>query len=160
MIQAQRKRESAPRRSSASWDLVERGFASVGVRLDGPNPWDLQILDERFADRLVSQGKLGLGESYMDGWWECEQIDEFILRVLDRRLLKQIKLDWRVAATVLRLKLLNLQTPKGARQIAAAHYDLGNEFYEKMLGPTMTYSCGYWRDAKTLDEAQDRKHDL
>jgi len=65
-----------------------------------------------------------------------------------------------VLGHVLKLKVMNLQSLTGSRQVAVEHYDLGNDFFTRMLGPTMTYSCGYWRNADSLDEAQDAKHDL
>jgi cyclopropane-fatty-acyl-phospholipid synthase len=145
---------------SSSRSVVERMLASVGVRLNGPDPWDIQVIDDRLHDRLLSQGRLGLGESYMDGWWHCDRIDELVRRLMLLSLKDYLTLDWRVTAALLRLQLLNLQSHSGSRRVARAHYNLGNDFFARMLGPTMTYSCGYWREAASLDEAQDRKHDL
>ena len=55
-------------------------LSSTGVNIDGNNPWDIQILNENFFKRVLSQGSLGLGESYMDKWWDCEKLDEFFIR--------------------------------------------------------------------------------
>ena len=57
-------------------------------------------------------------------------------------------------------KLFNYQSKARAFQIGEHHYDLGNDLFEKMLDKRMIYSCGYWKNAKTLDEAQEAKLDL
>jgi cyclopropane-fatty-acyl-phospholipid synthase len=139
--------------------IVERILDGAGIRVDGPDPWDLQVRDERFFDRVLVGGTLGFGESYMDGWWDCAALDQLMERAL-RYGLKDHAMTWQTRLAVARLRLLNLQSTQRSRRVAEVHYDVGNDFYARMLGPTMTYSCGYWRDAASLDEAQDRKHDL
>jgi cyclopropane-fatty-acyl-phospholipid synthase len=151
---------SSPAARGSSRRIIERAFAGVGVRVNGPDPWDMHIHDERFFDRLFQQGKLGLGESYMDGWWDCAALDELIVRLMKLRFKDFWNLDWRALANILRLRLINLQSITGSKEVAVSHYDLGNDFFARMLGPTMTYSCGYWRRADNLDDAQDAKHDL
>lgn len=145
--------------SAAGRTIVEPLLASAGIRIDGPNPWDLKVRDTRFYARVLAHGTLGLGESYMEGWWDCEALDELFERAL-RHGLKQHAMPWRTELAIARLRLLNLQSIRRSREVAAVHYDLGNDFFARMLGATMTYSCGYWPLAATLDEAQDRKHDL
>lgn len=61
-------------------------LAHADVRIDGDRPWDIRIRHPDTMPRILARGSLGLGDSYMDGWWECEQIDEFIARVLRARL--------------------------------------------------------------------------
>jgi cyclopropane-fatty-acyl-phospholipid synthase len=156
MPQTAKIREARPEASRA---IVEPLLESAGIRIDGPNPWDLQVLDARFYDRVLAHGTLGLGESYVEGWWDCEALDEMVERAL-RHGLKQHAMTWRNRLAVARLLFLNLQSIRRSREVAEVHYDLGNEFFARMLGPTMTYTCGYWPAAATLDEAQDRKHDL
>jgi cyclopropane-fatty-acyl-phospholipid synthase len=107
----------------------------------------------------MAQGALGLGESYMDGWWDCERLDEFFYRILVSELDRKVK-PWRDARRVLRARLLNLQKPSRAYRIGRDHYDVGNDLFRYMLDERMIYSCGYWRDATTLDEAQEAKLDL
>ena len=53
---------------------------SVGVTINGPNPWDPQIKNKDTWTRLYAQGSLGFGEAYMDGWWECEDLAELFNR--------------------------------------------------------------------------------
>jgi cyclopropane-fatty-acyl-phospholipid synthase len=56
-------------------------LAQAGMELDGPKPWDPRIRDERVYARIAAKGSLGLGEAYMDGWWECERLDELFNRL-------------------------------------------------------------------------------
>jgi cyclopropane-fatty-acyl-phospholipid synthase len=140
--------------------LIRDLLASAGVEIGGAGPTAIRIHDERFYDRVLSQGAFGLADSYADAWWDTDRLDQVICRILEHDLIARVPRDWRTAAAWLRAQLLNLQTVRRAPQVAHVHYDLGNEFFAAMLGPTMTYSCGYWTAATTLDEAQDAKHDL
>ncbi len=139
--------------------LVTEVFARAGVTIGGGAPWDPVVHDERFFVRVARDGSLGLGESYMDGWWDCAQLDELIARLLGSMRERSLPFLWR-AALARGLAELERQTPRRSRKFVAAHYDLGNDFFERMLGRTMAYSCAYWRDAKELDAAQDAKHAL
>jgi cyclopropane-fatty-acyl-phospholipid synthase len=140
-------------------DFAEGLLNAAGVRTDGRNPWDMQVHDARLFARTLSHGSLGLGEAYMDGWWDCPRLDQFFERVLGANLESRIKgrtLLWHG----LRARLFNLQRPRRAFEIGHHHYDIGNDLYERMLDRRMTYSCGYWAEAETLEEAQEAKLDL
>ncbi len=134
-------------------------LAFADVRLDGGRPWDLQVKDGRLFARVLAQGSLGLGESYMDGWWESARLDEFFTRILAAELDTRVQ-PWRDAFRVLRARLVNRQRPSRAFEIGRRHYDIGNDLFARMLDRRMIYSCGYWKDAATLDEAQEAKLDL
>lgn len=110
--------------------------------------------------RLFGQGSLGLGESYIDGWWDCEQLDEFFHNILSSNLEKQFRLNLTLAVNYLRAKLFNLQSKSRAFRVGEAHYDIGNDLYRAMLDQRLTYTCGYWKSAEDLDEAQEAKLDL
>ena len=143
----------------AEWDIAERLLALADVRLNGDRPWDLRIHHRDTLPRILAKGSLGLGESYMDGWWDCDQIDEFISRALRARLDQAVGRPGFIF-TALKSRLMNLQSEQRAWQVGREHYDLGNELYEHMLDPTMAYSCGYWAQAHTLGQAQEAKLDL
>ncbi len=143
----------------ASRKLVEHVLGRAGVHLGGSRPWDVQVHDERFFLRVLTHGSLGLGESYMEGWWDCGQIDELVARLLGGAADKSL-FDWRKKLLMASAWVSNAQTVVRAVQVAEVHYDLGNDFFEKMLGPSMNYSCGYWREADTLDAAQYAKMEL
>ncbi len=139
---------------------LEEYFQHGGIKLNGSNPWDIKVLDDRFYRKVATQGSLGLGEAYMDGWWEVQCIDELIYRVL-RSNLKQ---KWETAVMEiwhwLQAFVLNLQSKSRALVVGEKHYDIGNELFMKMLDKRMTYSCGYWKNASNLDEAQEAKMEL
>lgn len=135
-------------------------LATADVKINGPDPWDLQVYDERFYKRVLSQGTLGLGESYMDGWWDCERLDEFVFRVLRADLYKTARFGWKTWVGMLLAKILNMQAKGIASRNAQRHYDIGNTLYQLMLDKRMTYSCGYWKDTDSLDLAQENKLDL
>ncbi len=135
--------------------LLER----AGVTIDGSEPHDLILHDERMFDRVIRFGTLGLGEAYMDGWWDSPQLHLFFEKVLSADLGSQLPVDFGLAVSWLRGQLVNMQRLR-VREVGEKHYDIGNELYSKMLDSRMIYSCGYWRDATTLDEAQEAKLDL
>lgn len=140
--------------------IAESLLLKVDITLNGSNPWDPQIHDERFYSRVFNDGSIGLGETYMENWWDCEQLDVFIYRTLQANLDRYIdKPIYRLGYRLLS-KLWNLQNKKRATMVGERHYDLGNDLFSFMLGDTMCYSCGYWREATTLDDAQIAKLDL
>ena len=143
----------------AAYRLVEQLFAAADVRLDGSRPWDMRLHAPGVPQRLLAQGSLGLGESYMDGHWSCESPDQLFERLLAAGLEGEQR-SWRVALHKLRARWQNLQTEARAWQVGRQHYDLGNDFYAAMLDPRMTYTCAFWQQAATLDEAQEHKLDL
>ena len=61
---------------------IEDLLKQANVRINGDRPWDLQIHDDRFFDRVLAHGTLGLGEAYMQGWWDCQSVDEFFSQCL------------------------------------------------------------------------------
>ena len=135
-------------------------LAGAGVRLDGPEPWDPQILDDRLYERVLHDGTLGFAEGYVDGWWECARIDQLVERLMRARVDEHVKDNWVLVAYALRTRLLNLQRTRAFE--VAGHYDLGNDLYEAMLGDRMMYTCAYWHGpgARDLDTAQEAKLDL
>jgi cyclopropane-fatty-acyl-phospholipid synthase len=148
------------RSRSGAERLVRALLESVGIGVGGAQPWDIQVRDPVFYARLLAQGSLGLGESYMDGWWDCEQLDGFIHRILAARLDLRIAMSPAHAWLVLKAKLGNRQSRARAAEVARTHYDLGIDLFEATFDRRLTGSCGYWRDASCLDEAQVAKLDL
>ena len=134
-------------------------LARAEVQLDGAMPWDLQIHDPRVFARLLAQGSLGLGETYMDGDWDAASLDQLLTRLLAARLDQQV-LGWGDRWAALRAWLINAQAGRRAFVVGERHYDLGNDLYRIMLGQRLVYSCGYWRNAGDLDAAQEAKLDL
>lgn len=142
--------------SSAAAKKVAEIFALAGIRIGGTEPWDLQVYDDRFYQRLLWGGSLAAGESYMDGWWDAEALDELCTRVHGANLPDKVG-QWNTFWLALKGRILNCQTRYRAPDVADEHYDLGNGLYEAMLDRRMQYTCGYWRAAETLDQAQENK---
>lgn len=138
---------------------VQALLQEADVALDGNRPQDIVILDRRFHARVLAEGSLGLGESYMDGWWEARSLDVFLTHLLRARLDERIHGMGEVW-DALKARLVNLQVGQGSYEVGRRHYDLGNDLYRAMLGRRLVYSCGYWRDASTLDGAQEAKLEL
>ena len=134
-------------------------LALADIRINGERPWDIRVHDERLYARVMAEGSLGLGESYMDGWWDAERLDEFFHRVLAADLDRMVE-PWKDLVRLLRARLVNLQRPSRAFHIGRHHYDIGNDLFTRMLDARMIYSCGYWKDAADLEEAQKAKLDL
>ena len=126
------------------------------IRIDGDRPWDLEVHDERMFQRVLAHGTLGLGEAYMDGWWDCDQLDELVRRAQSADLVRHL-ISPTTLARVAQAKVMNLQSRRRAFQVGEHHYDIGNDLYRRMLDSRMIYSCGYWRNADTLDAAQEAK---
>ena len=131
-----------------------------GIKINGSDPWDIQVHNDKLYSRILAGGTMALGESYMDGWWDCPHLDQFFDRVLKAKLgVKAIgarRLIWHVA----KAKVMNRQSKLRAYIIGEHHYDIGNDLYSHMLDKRMNYSCGYWKDADNLDDAQEAKLEL
>lgn len=132
----------------------------AGVTVNGQNPWDMLIYNENLYRRILSQGSLGLGEAYMDGWWECPRLDEFFFKALRADLKEKVQFNWTTIKVYLTAKLCNLQTKRGSQKIAKQHYDLSTKLYLSFLDPYNQYTCGYFRDTGDLNVAQEQKLDL
>ncbi|MDQ7728807.1 cyclopropane fatty acyl phospholipid synthase [Halomonas sp. SpR8] len=145
--------------TSSSQRFVAALLEKADIHINGDRPWDLQLNAHGVIEDALARGNLGLGERYMNGDWEAEQLDTFFYKLMRARLPDQVNHS-KLLFHHLKTRLINLQTAKRAFQVGEAHYDLGNEFYAAMLDKRMTYTCGYWKDAKTLDEAQEAKLDL
>lgn len=139
---------------------VQKLISETGVKLNGKNPWDPQINNDRFYKRVLTQGSIGFGESFMDGWWDCDQLDELITKFLRTDIKSRLKANPHVVGLAVASVMLNRQSGKRAFKIGEQHYDVGNKLYEKMLDKRMVYTCGYWKNAKNLDDAQEAKLDL
>src|SRR3989338_4114665 len=134
-------------------------LALAEIHVNGPNPWDIKVHNDRFYARVLAGGSLALGESYMDGWWDCPALDQLFTRIFSSQLDKKI-LTFAMAWAAIKARLLNLQRTSKAFEIGEAHYNIGNYLYKAMLDKRMTYTCGYWKNAKNLDVAQEAKLDL
>jgi cyclopropane-fatty-acyl-phospholipid synthase len=140
--------------------LVRELFGLADVAVDGPRPGDIRVHDRRFYGRLLRDASIGLGESYMDGWWDTDSLDVLVEKLLRARLQERVTGSARLRLLTAKAAVLNLQSKSRSRRSVEAHYDIGNDLYTRMLDPRMVYTCAYWKDATTLAEAQEAKLDL
>ena len=141
-------------------EATVRGLCEIAdIEINGSRRHDIQVNDASFYRRMLSEGSLAFGETYMEGLWDCEAPDDLVYRILVTRLERRIS-PLRLLWPVIWAKIANLQSRRRAFDIGKHHYDIGNELYQRMLDRRMTYTCGYWKEADNLDEAQEAKLDL
>lgn len=140
--------------------IVQNILSEAGISINGSKPWDIQIHNENLYERVLRDGSLGLGESYTDGWWDCEALEELFYRLIPTEPENKIKKNIKIISYYLSAAILNKSKKSRAFQIAQRHYDIGNEIFKNMLDKRLVYSCAYWQNAKNLDEAQEAKLDL
>ena len=132
---------------------------AADVRFNGNRPWDPRVHHPRLYGALLRHGSLALGDGYVRGDWDCDQIDEMICRLLQARANRPLSHRARLRETAGRWReaLHNPQSPRRAYRVGRTHYDIDPRVYAAMLDPAMAYSCGYWRQANDLATAQDHK---
>jgi len=140
--------------------IVHELLDKADIEINGSRSWDIQVKNPDFFKRVLQEGSLGLGESYMDGWWECDRLDIFFHHVLKHKLDQQLPHHFKDTLRIAAARLTNLQSKKRAWSVGKEHYDLGNDLFSLMLDPYMQYSCGYWKEATTLAAAQEAKLDM
>ncbi len=140
--------------------IIRNLLEGADIRIGGNKPWDIQVHNPNLYNRLLAGGSLAAGESYMDGWWDCEALDQFFYKIFSAQLEYKIKRQKNVMWASLIAKLTNPQKKSNAFEIGERHYDRGNNLYKHMLDKRMVYSCGYWDKAENLDRAQEAKLDL
>ena len=141
-------------------ELVDQLFAAAGIEPGGSNPWDIQIHDPAFYQRVWADRNLGLGEAYIEGWWDSQQLDGFFARLLGSSLEERLRLTPKLALRAWAHRMFNFQSRVRSREVIVKHYDLGNDLFQAMLDSRMNYSCGYWKGARSLEEAQYNKLEL
>ncbi|MBK9518283.1 MAG: class I SAM-dependent methyltransferase [Anaeromyxobacter sp.] len=129
---------------------------------DGPHA-AVTIRDPRAFSAIAFGGTIGAAESFAEGWWDADDLAATVRLALsmgDGAEGLEGGLA-RLGGLIHRLRhRARLNTREGARRNVAAHYDLGNEFFELFLDPTLTYSCALFeREEATLEEAQLAKLD-
>ena len=160
-METMEKRRVAANATAGNSEAVVRGWLeSAAVRVGGSAAHDITIHDPRFYARVFRDGSLGLGEAYMEGWWDSEAVDQFASRMIAARIDDEVRRNPRVRANVMKAKLFNLQSVQRAFQVGEQHYDIGNDLYRAMLDRRMVYTCGYWKAADDLEAAQEAKLEL
>ncbi len=123
----------------------------------------IEVHDPRFYSRTLLGGHLGAAESYIRGYWSCDDLTGLVRLIIQNQHCMQ-KLDGGLRKWIQPLLRVGhwwrSNTRRGSRRNIMSHYDLGNDFYERMLDPTMTYSSGIYLDGEaSLQEASVEKYD-
>ena len=63
-------------------EILRELAGAAGVRFNGTSPWDIQVHDGKVYQRILTQGSLGFGESYVDGMWDSFALDELFHHLL------------------------------------------------------------------------------
>jgi len=139
---------------------IEEILKSADIRINGVRSWDIRVHNDAFYDRVVRGRSLAFGETYVAGYWDVERLDEMVERIFTSRAVEAAHIKF---STVIAYLSTFFKTP-GAKNYAFAigkhHYDIGNDLFERMLDRRMVYTCGYWKDANNVDDAQEAKLDL
>jgi cyclopropane-fatty-acyl-phospholipid synthase len=146
-----------------SREVINKLATRAGINLEK----DVKINDDRFYDRVFRDNSLGLGESYMLGWWEAgdKTLDELFYQICKadvKNELANLSLYSKINLTFswLYKYWFPVRTIEDSKVVAIQHYDLDKEIYEAMLEP-MVYSCGYYTNSNnTLKEAQINKMEI
>jgi len=151
---------SKPSQHSSYRQAVQKILSPLDIQINGNRPWDMIVYDQETYKRILSEGSLGLGESYINGGWDSLQLDEFFCKLTkDKPDIKTF--NPRVIIPILASKLFNPQREGKSKRVIDQHYNLGNHFYTQMLDRNyMQYSCAYFKDTDNLDEAQKNKLEL
>ena len=103
------------------------------IKINGSNPWDIQLNNNNFYRRLLSDGSLGLGESYMDGWWNCDDLPELFFKILTADLEHKV-VPLKLLFMVAKSKIFNLQNKVRSARDVGYHYNLGNVLFSEYAG--------------------------
>jgi cyclopropane-fatty-acyl-phospholipid synthase len=140
--------------------VIEALLAGADIEIGGSRAQDIQVHDERLFRRVLADGTLGLGEAYMDGWWDCERLDDFFARALSAGIDGKLPFTTDVLWLGLSARLFNRQSQRRSWRVADTHYNLGIDIFEATFDARLTGSCGYWKTATDLDAAQEAKLEL
>lgn len=160
MVRGMFEAASPAKRGERAESVVRELFDHAGIEIGGGGPGHMIVHDERFYERMLRDKSIGLGESYMDGWWDTDALDVLIDKMLRADLKRKVIGSWKLKLLTAEAMLFNRQDVERAQRSIEAHYDIGNDLYERMLDPRMVYTCAYWKNASTLEEAQEAKLDL
>jgi cyclopropane-fatty-acyl-phospholipid synthase len=139
---------------------IENFLQEADIRINGDRPWDIAVHDEALYQEVLRGGSLAFGESYMAGEWDAQKLDELATRIFRADLASKVRFTPAKIVLFLEAAIGNLGRKSKAFEIGQRHYDIGNDLFAAMLDRRLTYTCGYWKDAENLDQAQEAKLDL
>ncbi|MEQ0464391.1 cyclopropane fatty acyl phospholipid synthase [Klebsiella sp. JB_Kp018] len=147
-------------KKNRSYHVINSLLSRCDVTINGGRPGDIIVNDTRLFKKVVKEGSIGLGESYMEGWWDADNLDVFFYKILSENIDEEIPDNIHDVLYCILSKVMNLQSISRSKNVAKVHYNLGNDLFESMLDSWMQYSCAYWKDAYSLEQAQFNKLEL
>ena len=124
--------------------IIDDILELADIRVGGGRPGDPVANDSRVYRRIFGGGSLALGETYMDGGWDCDRLDVFFHKLLRARLNEKVRPGFSFYLNLIEAWVLNLQSRARAFHIGERHYDAGNDLFQRMLDKRMQYSCAVW----------------
>ena len=132
--------------------IIEEMVELAGIRLGR----DMIVHDPAMWVDWADRGILAIGESYMERQWDSPHVDQVMakLAAMPSEQKRRLFRSWKTRVLLAMAVLCNKQRRRYELEVAEKHYDVGNDFFQSWLDSNMQYSCGYWNDAATLDDAQ------
>ena len=132
--------------------IIEEMVCEAGITLGH----DMIVHDPSMWVDWADRGILAIGESYMTKKWDSPYVDRVMakLAAMPSETKRKLFRSWKTKFLLSIAMFFNQQRREKELEVAEKHYDLGNEFFQSWLDKNMQYSCGYWQNASTLDEAQ------
>lgn len=144
-----------------SKDIIENLLLKADIKINGSRPWDITVHNNEVFDHILRFGTLGIGETYMDGLWDCKQLDEMINKAMVANIPEKLSGQEKLSLVLKKIQqIINPQKISKVKKDVPFHYDKGNLLFENMLDKHMTYTCAYWKNAEDLDQAQENKLNL
>ena len=140
-------------------EKITQILAKADIAINGSRSTDIQIHDERVYDRIISGGTMAVGESFMDGWWDVDDLAEVINRLRAIDVYKEL-ISYEALPLIVKGAVGNLQTQARSFMVGEEHYDLGSDLYTAMLDERMVYTSGVWDGVDTLEAAQEQKLEM
>lgn len=156
-------------RKSRSREIIEELLRNAEININRDNPQDIIVHDKRFYDRVLSDGSLGLGESYMKKWWDCRSLDHLFDNITTYNLAEYVKENYQIKLNYLKNIIFNNRSVKNSKRVIKQHYNLGNDLYFSMLGENpletenhafMQYTCAYQGNTKNKEEFDLRNNQI
>jgi cyclopropane-fatty-acyl-phospholipid synthase len=140
-------------------ETVETFLNECEIQIDGANQGDIIVKDDRFYSMCINYGELGFGESYMYGYWDSKNLYETLYNgIKNCHKVSYMNLNSIAFNRYFNNMFYNNQTIDKASADVQAHYNKGNDLYERMLDKTnMQYTCGFFQDTNDLETAQIQK---
>ena len=129
-------------------EIITKKLKEVDVVIGGSRDWDIQVKNKKFFRKVFLNANMGLGESYVNKYFECRRLDQLIYRL--RHYFPKKSIILKNIYDIIQDKFINFQSIKRATKVAKTHYDLEVKIFQKFLDKRMIYTCGYWNNAKNL----------